>query len=74
MTSLSLTRTVTALAAALAAIALVAPASAQWKPTQPIKVIIPYSAGGTSDIIARTMSDPVSARLGQPSFSSPTPS
>jgi tripartite-type tricarboxylate transporter receptor subunit TctC len=37
----------------------------QWAPTQPIRVIIPYAAGGTSDIIARTMSDHVSKRLGQ---------
>ncbi len=66
MTSLSLTRSVTALAFALAAFACAAPASAQWKPTQPIRVIIPYAAGGTSDIIARTMSDEVSKRLGQP--------
>ena len=48
------------------AFALAAPASAQWKPTQPIRVIIPYAAGGTSDIIARAMSDEVSKRLGQP--------
>jgi tripartite-type tricarboxylate transporter receptor subunit TctC len=46
---------------------LAEPATAQqWSPTQPIRVIIPYAAGGTSDIIARTMSDHVSARLGQP--------
>ena len=44
----------------------VSPSVAQWKPTQPIRVIIPYAAGGTSDIIARTMSEPVSQRLGQP--------
>lgn len=42
------------------------PASAQWKPTQPIRVIIPYASGGTSDIIARAMSEPVAQRLGQP--------
>lgn len=46
---------------------LAAPASAQqWAPTQPIRVIIPYAAGGTSDIIARSMSEQVSQRLGQP--------
>ncbi len=39
---------------------------AQWSPTQPIRVIIPYTAGGTSDIIARGMSEAVSQRLGQP--------
>lgn len=51
----------------LAAFAIAATAHAQqWAPTQPIRVIIPYSPGGTSDIIARTMSDHISARLGQP--------
>ena len=43
-----------------------AAAAGQWAPTQPIHVIIPYAAGGTSDIVARTMSEPLSQRLGQP--------
>jgi tripartite-type tricarboxylate transporter receptor subunit TctC len=38
----------------------------QWAPTQPIRVLIPYAPVGTSDIIARIMSDRVAARLGQP--------
>jgi tripartite-type tricarboxylate transporter receptor subunit TctC len=55
------------LAALALAVAIATPAAAQqWSPTQPIRVIIPYAAGGTSDIIARTMSEPVSQRLGQP--------
>ena len=37
----------------------------QWAPTQPIRVIIPYAAGGTSDIIARVMAEPLRERLGQ---------
>jgi tripartite-type tricarboxylate transporter receptor subunit TctC len=37
-----------------------------WSPSQPIRVIIPYSAGGTSDIVARTMAEPLRERLGQP--------
>lgn len=42
-------------------------ASAQsWNPAQPIRVIVPYAPVGTSDIIARTMSEPVRERLGQP--------
>jgi len=41
-------------------------AAAQWSPTQPIRVIVPYAAGGTSDLIARAMSDQVNQRLGQP--------
>jgi len=42
------------------------PAYAQWSPSQPIRVIIPYAPVGTSDIIARTMSDRVRDRIGQP--------
>ncbi|MEO7402318.1 MAG: tripartite tricarboxylate transporter substrate-binding protein, partial [Burkholderiales bacterium] len=37
-----------------------------WAPTQPIRVIIPYAPVGTSDIIARIMSERVRERLGQP--------
>lgn len=37
-----------------------------WSPTHPIRVIVPYAPVGTSDIIARTMSDRVRERLGQP--------
>ena len=58
-------------AAGIALLAIVcgpssAAAAGQWAPTQPIHVIIPYAAGGTSDIVARTMSEPLSQRLGQP--------
>ena len=54
--------------AALASVVLTGTAAAQqpWSPSQPIRVIIPYTAGGTSDIIARVMSEPVAQRLGQP--------
>lgn len=46
----------------------VTPAYAQtgWAPTQPIRIIIPYAPVGTSDIIARLMSERAVARLGQP--------
>ena len=55
------------LAASLAILAgSVAPSLAQWAPTQPIRVIVPYAAGGTSDIVVRTMSEPIAQRLGQP--------
>lgn len=43
-----------------------APAQAQWAPTQPIRIIIPYAPVGTSDIIARLMSERALERLGQP--------
>lgn len=45
---------------------LVAPAAAEWKPTQPIRVIVPYGAGGINDILVRAISGHVSQRLGQP--------
>jgi tripartite-type tricarboxylate transporter receptor subunit TctC len=40
-------------------------AAQQWSPTQSIRVVIPYAVGGTSDIIARIMSEPLRERLGQ---------
>jgi tripartite-type tricarboxylate transporter receptor subunit TctC len=49
----------------VATVGLVSTAVAQWSPTQPIRVIIPYAAGGTSDIIARVMAEPLRERLGQ---------
>ncbi|WP_158515140.1 Bug family tripartite tricarboxylate transporter substrate binding protein [Bordetella sp. H567] len=48
-----------ALAAAVAAPALAA------YPEQPIKVVVPYTAGGSSDVIARAISDELSTALGQ---------
>ncbi|PZW48598.1 tripartite-type tricarboxylate transporter receptor subunit TctC [Humitalea rosea] len=45
---------------------LAAPALAQEFPNRPIRVIIPYPAGGTTDVIARALQEPLRARLGQP--------
>ena len=42
------------------------PASAQTWPTQQIRLIVPFAAGGGSDILARIVSEPLSKRLGQP--------
>lgn len=36
-----------------------------WAPTQPIRIIIPYSTGGASDIVARSVSKGLRERLGQ---------
>ena len=38
---------------------------ATW-PQKPVKIIIPYSAGGTSDIVARTLQPHLSKTLNQP--------
>ena len=51
----------------LAALALAATGSVQaqaW-PTKPIRVIVPFAAGSTTDIIARAIADKVGAGLGQ---------
>jgi tripartite-type tricarboxylate transporter receptor subunit TctC len=44
--------------------AAVAPALAAY-PEQPIKLVVPYTAGGSSDVIARAISDELTAELGQ---------
>jgi tripartite-type tricarboxylate transporter receptor subunit TctC len=51
---------------ALAALALAGAAAAQSWPQRPIKVIVPYPPGGTSDILARALGPGMQAALGQP--------
>jgi tripartite-type tricarboxylate transporter receptor subunit TctC len=38
---------------------------AQAFPSGPLKFLVPYAAGGSTDIIARTLADPMAAKLGQ---------
>ncbi|MEO8122660.1 MAG: tripartite tricarboxylate transporter substrate-binding protein, partial [Burkholderiales bacterium] len=53
----------TTLAATAASIAL--PAAAQAWPARPIKLIVPFPAGTSPDIIARVIGEPLGAALGQ---------
>lgn len=52
-------------AAALAAAATFGAANAQDYPTRPITVIVPFAAGGPTDVIARIAADHMSKTLGQ---------
>src|ERR687884_865553 len=51
---------------ALLACALAALAHAQSYPSKPIRFIVPYAAGGTSDILARQIGPKLSEAWGQP--------
>ncbi len=59
-------RTMTALLLALSAMALMAPtqASAQF-PDRPIRLVVPYPAGGSTDLLARSVAKAMSSQLGQ---------
>ena len=48
------------------AAAISAAARAQDYPTRPVEMIVPFAAGGGSELLARLISDGLSKRLGQP--------
>ena len=64
----SLARGKVALGALLLGMALLAPstASAQSYPNRPVKIIVPYAAGGAVDIVARTIGQPLAEALKHP--------
>lgn len=53
------------LIAVAAGLAVVAAAHAQPYPSRPIAMVVPFSAGGPTDMIARTLGDRMRASLGQ---------
>lgn len=52
--------------ALVATLTFVNAAHAQTYPSRPISMIVPFAAGGTSDVIARVVAEQMSAALGQP--------
>jgi tripartite-type tricarboxylate transporter receptor subunit TctC len=42
------------------------PASAQTYPAKPIRIVVPFVAGGAVDLLARIMGQKLSESLGQP--------
>ena len=53
-------------AASAAALCALAPAQAQTYPTKPIKMVVPFAAGGATDVLARVIGEKMAAGLGQP--------
>jgi tripartite-type tricarboxylate transporter receptor subunit TctC len=49
----------------LAAALLAAPVQAQWKPTKPITIIVPWAAGGATDQVTRLAAAELEPALGQ---------
>jgi len=53
-------------AGALCLVAMTAPSFAQTFPNRPVKVVVPYTAGGGTDTVARAISQRLSEKWGQP--------
>ncbi|MEO6322492.1 MAG: tripartite tricarboxylate transporter substrate-binding protein, partial [Polaromonas sp.] len=52
--------------ASAAALCAGASAQAQTFPNKPIKIVVPFSAGGATDVLARVLAEKMAAGLGQP--------
>src|SRR5882762_3360056 len=57
-----------AILVALSALLLVGTATAQDYPSHPVKIVVPFPAGGSNDIIARILAQKLTERNGQSFF------
>ncbi len=65
VTSNAITRRVALAGLAASAVVTTARAQANW-PSQPVKIIVPYPAGGSTDVLARILAEELKQKLGQP--------
>ena len=59
-------RTCLRVAASAAALCGLAAVHAQTYPTKPIKLVVPFPAGGATDVLARVIGEKMAASMGQP--------
>lgn len=53
------------LALALATPAIARAQGAAWRPDRPVRIVVPFAPGGATDVVARVLSEPMAAVLGQ---------